>query len=409
MFSFETIQKFQPIDLGFIYHCGRWATSPNNDIIIENPNFKVENPEDEVEAFFSHGTFDRSKAFFAVAQGLLDNKLPACVSRIILVNYEQRGFGIGIKEFAEQLIKKMQVRKVKKAVLYGHSRGGAVSAYATEYLAEEAGITILGVGAVGTPFLGSSFAMAPLSWFFKSVKEMEKNSPFLANLTDRIRRSKAKYYYFAGSNDYLVPITSACLEQTTKSATIIDGLGHLAVMSSPRLIDHIARSLFAMTKPRTSDSSPSVARANEEMVATLLNEMRVEEENQHPIHAIYKEIEFEMIKLLNRIHMRSPNEKLKVLDKFKNNLILLLEPDNNIETYNARTLAEYMFCFLNDAKNNEGKSGFSILSEPLNYTLCFFPKPKPESHKFVDRLIEKHKATPMPERGKKLALTNAID
>ena len=85
----------------------------------------------------------------------------------------------------------------------------------------------------------------PVTAFSTSVNEMKPESEFLKNLNNQILRSKNKYTYFTGDSDYLVSTTQACIEDKNhqQKLTVLDDHGHLSIMTSKRLANHINDSI----------------------------------------------------------------------------------------------------------------------------------------------------------------------
>lgn len=126
-----------------------------------------------------------------------------------------------------------------------HSRGGLVASYFAEFLAKEASIDVPLVITMGTPFNGSYLAVKPLSWFSDSIREMEINSEFLAQLKQEIvEHSVSAYHFFIAKEDAIVPGESGYIkdyvDKYPESLHILDRHGHLSIMSSHRLVSHIS-------------------------------------------------------------------------------------------------------------------------------------------------------------------------
>jgi len=257
MFSHKDEEEKQPFVLGgALRHVSLWVTSSFHEIEYPNPNYQpasseqdsvddficVNNnisKENEITIYCIHGTADRPAAFTLVAERLLNN-LPDRINRIHLAAFEDRGRGLGIDDFAQQLAEKIKEKKDKNIILMGHSRGGLVASYFAEYLANEMDINVLGVVGICSPFGGSDKAIAPLTWVSKSVKQMQKGSEFLKELVDKIRESNFNYRYFAVKDDSLVDIDSCCIEEHRDALTVLDTAHwHLSALTSHQLIEYI--------------------------------------------------------------------------------------------------------------------------------------------------------------------------
>ncbi|MDX1900811.1 MAG: alpha/beta hydrolase [Gammaproteobacteria bacterium] len=217
-------------------------TSSPYDVIYQNPNYAN---HEKVTIYCVHGTADRSSAFTLIAERLLD-KLPNVVASIHLVSFKNRGKGKGIEVFAKQLQEKIRANKDQDIILMGHSRGGLVVSYFAEYFAAEIHANVHGVVAICSPFGGSDLAIAPLSWLSDSVKQMESESEFLNNLRKDITHSNINYYFVAAEKDSLVSMDQSFVKKDSASLTIFDRHGHLSIMSSWRLVEHIQRCVHRM-------------------------------------------------------------------------------------------------------------------------------------------------------------------
>jgi pimeloyl-ACP methyl ester carboxylesterase len=244
----ERFKKSQPIHYtGIPRHMALWATANSDDEILHNPKFKEyksENYSDGIAVYCVHGTADRSGSFSLIANRLLPN-LPTMISSIVLVSFDQRGQGKGIEHFARQLRDKIHYYQHKDVIIMGHSRGGIIAATLAELLYREY-FQIHGIFAICSPFGGSDYALAPATWYSSSVEEMKPNSLFLRTLNAKIRSSTIQYQYFAVENDSLVPKEAACVEEHKKFLTVLDRHGHLSVMSSNRMVEHIQKHFYAI-------------------------------------------------------------------------------------------------------------------------------------------------------------------
>ncbi|KTC85261.1 alpha/beta hydrolase [Legionella cincinnatiensis] len=243
----NTAKAQQPIaTTGMFAHTYYWLTSPSGDQTYQNPSYKKDqNPDGETAVYFIHGTADQSSAFQLVADRLIRAGLPNEISTLNLLSFDQRYQGKSIVFFAEQLREKIKANQHKRVILIAHSRGGLVASYFAEFLAQQAGIEVPLIMTVGTPFNGSYLAIKPLSWFSDSIREMEIDSNFLIQLKKKIiDNSLSNYHFFIATEDAIVPGESGFIQEYVKkhpnSLTILDRHGHLSVMSSHRLVAHIA-------------------------------------------------------------------------------------------------------------------------------------------------------------------------
>lgn len=249
---FNTAKAKQPIaTTGMFAHTYYWLTSPSGDQIYQNPSYdKSQNQDRETAIYFIHGTADQASAFQLVADRLIQAELPNEISTLNLLSFDQRYQGKSIVFFAEQLREKIRANQHQRVILIAHSRGGLVASYFAEFLAKQAGIEVPLIITIGTPFNGSYLAINLLSWFSDSIKEMKIDSDFLIELKKKIMaESLSSYHFFITTEDAIVPGESGFIQEYVKnhpnSLTILDRHGHLSVMSSHRLVSHIAALLNA--------------------------------------------------------------------------------------------------------------------------------------------------------------------
>jgi pimeloyl-ACP methyl ester carboxylesterase len=242
----KTVKGNQPVStLGMFAHTYYWLTYPSGDQVYPNPAFKSEQNQDKGTAiYFIHGTADQSSAFQRMAERLIQAGLHNEISSLNLVSFQQRYQGKNIEFFAEQLRDKITENKHQRVILIAHSRGGLVAAYFAEFLARIAGIEVVLLNTIGTPFNGSYLAIKPLSWFSDSVREMEIDSEFLKLLKEKILdNASGNYYFFIAKEDAIVPGESGYINEYVDkypdSLIILDRHGHLSIMSSHRLVSHV--------------------------------------------------------------------------------------------------------------------------------------------------------------------------
>lgn len=245
--TLNTAKTKQPISTtGMFAHTYYWLMAPSGDQTYRNPFYANEqNQESETAIYFIHGTADQSSAFQRVAERLIQAGLPNEISSLNLLSFAQRYQGKSIEFFAEQLRDKIKANHHRRVILIAHSRGGLVASYFAEFLARLAGIEVLLIITVGTPFNGSYLAMKPLSWFSDSIKEMEIDSEFLIRLKRKIiENSASTYHFFIATEDAIVPGESGYIKEYVdkypNSLSILDRHGHLSVMSSHRLVSQTA-------------------------------------------------------------------------------------------------------------------------------------------------------------------------
>lgn len=228
--------------IGIIKHTVIWLTSGCSDYVHKRK--QDDSPEDakkiadhDVAVYCIHGTFDRSSSFSLIADRIKSDLIPE-VKSIHLLAFDGRGQLNGIEFFANQLKNKIISNKHKNVIVMGHSRGSIVASYFTEYLAKQNGINVDATINICGPFGGTNWAFFPLT-ASASVDQMRVGSPFLKDLIQKMKISKNNYYYFSASNDSLVTPSQAFIEEHAKNVIELDTHGHLSIMWSKRLADHI--------------------------------------------------------------------------------------------------------------------------------------------------------------------------
>jgi len=154
-----------------------------------------------------------------------------------------------ITQFSEIL--KEEIEKIKaetkqdKIILIGHSMGGLVCSYYSEFLAKPG--EILKVITIGSPFQGTRLAALG---FGENVKEMSPRSSFLHHLTSRIQQSKIPYHHIASQLDnMIVPWQSAFPGHSHShhnnlvdaNKLILTDHGHLRMLVSPKVVHQVAK------------------------------------------------------------------------------------------------------------------------------------------------------------------------
>jgi pimeloyl-ACP methyl ester carboxylesterase len=235
---------------GFIAHIGTWITSSSSDMIYHNPKYKVADDKSmdqgqRIAIYCVHGTADRAGSFSQFAERLMTN-LPPTISSIVLAAFDTGISSPSIEVFSQQLINKIKANKDTNVILMGHSRGGLIAAHCAEYFAKDAGVKVRAVIPICTPFGGSPLAIAPLTWMSASVGQMQKDSPFLKGLQDKIEKSSVTYLYYAAANDSLVALSDCYVKTQVNHLTVLDHHGHVSIMSSQRLVDHVRNKMIAL-------------------------------------------------------------------------------------------------------------------------------------------------------------------
>jgi esterase/lipase len=254
------LKGFSKSTLGILQHASQWASLDFNDIDIplKETSLKDEGvssgDEASVGVYFIHGTADHACSFKAIATRLKKLGLTKEVTSMHLVSFDGRYQGKGIDDYGRQLLEKIEKNGHKQVILCGHSRGGVLAAWFNQYLAKDANIKVLHCISICGPFRGSYLAQAPVSYFSSSVEQMSKNSSFLQELRDKINSEPNSPYTFviAGLDDIVPNRCGYVLEyvdNNTDSLFKLDDHGHLSVMTSTRLTNHLQSVINQSARP----------------------------------------------------------------------------------------------------------------------------------------------------------------
>lgn len=351
----EKFKDIQPIHLtGAIRHCGIWLTGTNADIVYHNPNYK---PSDLAESviYCVPGTADGNTAFCSLADSLVD-LLPDSIASIHLLSLSHRFQGLGIDDFAEELKEKAKANKHTNIILIGHSRGGIVCAYFREYLAKLAGIKVDKVFAIGSPFYGSDLALPPLSWFSKSVGQMQTGSEFMKPLRKLMKLSPDVYTFWAGEKDSVVGLHSTYVHRLSHALTVFDKHGHLSILTSKRLVDSILKILWDVSLELSQYSACT-------------------------------QLEAYLKQLQHKGHLNTCENKVAVLQR----LITFLLSVENYASCQDKSVGALIHAFLNTKQRN-GQKPYDILNEALNFPFSYG---NTDTFNFVSMLIIKYKHVPI--------------
>lgn len=344
---FGYLQEAQPVHItGAIRHCGLWLTSTRENIVKINPRFKAGSPETVI--YCVHGTADFNNAFSLIADRIMD-RLPETVSSIHLLAFGNRFQGYGVESFSEQLRAMILKNAHKNVILMGHSRGGLVCSYFAEFMADPAGIHVEKVISIGTPFMGSEMANQPLAFFSESVSQMQPNSHFLQRLAARMQTTINKYYYFAAEKDLLVSLKSTVIPEHSDALTVIDRHGHLSVMSSHRLANHIAHILQGI-RPQLS------------------------------LKTACKELDLYLQTLQNRGHLSDSQQKIILLQRLQT---CLQSIDADFLDTRIKTIGDFIDQFWKDPRQGGGQKPWEILNTPLNFPFSVLQPHNTSTFNFV--------------------------
>jgi len=148
-----------------------------------------------------------------------------------------------IAKYAEKLKEEISDIKAEtkqdKIILIGHSMGGLVCGYYTEFLAKPG--EVAKVITLGSPFQGTRLAALG---YGENVKEMSPHSSFLQDLTSRIQQSSITYHYVASQIDnMIIPWQAAFPPHNTLAGNhklILEDHGHLRLLISPQVVRQVA-------------------------------------------------------------------------------------------------------------------------------------------------------------------------
>lgn len=135
---------------------------------------------------------------------------------------------ITLNSLPPKIAKIQQQTECKNIILIGHSMGGIVASYYSEFLDHENLIkTII---TLGTPLFGTKVAAGGAG---ENAKQMLPGSKFLADLREKISKSQQKYYQICSKFDNLIfPWRSALLDNNSNTQLILPFESHLGLLYS---------------------------------------------------------------------------------------------------------------------------------------------------------------------------------
>ncbi len=219
----------------FIKYAYHWLTASKSESV-HHCMPEAKDDDQQVAIYCVHGTADHPSAFSNIVKHIKSKLVPE-VESIHQPSFNGRFQLHDIAFFANQLKNKIIANKHKKIILIGHSRGALVASYFTEYLANENDIEVDVTINICGPFGGTDWAMYPLT-YSASVNQMRSESPFLRNLTQKMKSSGNTYYYFSASKDELVLPSQAFIKEHAKYVVALDG-DHFSIMQSVPLANYI--------------------------------------------------------------------------------------------------------------------------------------------------------------------------
>lgn len=351
-----------------------WPQGRFEDTVLINPFFDPTSPV-AYSIYCIHGTGDRSFAFYSLSHRLLEdqgdasNLLPKSVAKIYLLAFDGRYQGASIEAFAKQVKHKIIRNRDKHVILAGHSRGGDVGAYFTQFMAEDIGVTVHGVIPICAPLHGSPLAIAPLTALSTSVAQMREDSDFLIKLRSSITQSEGsrkKYYFFAVEHDAIVPTENSIMKQDDSAIFLLPHHGHLSILQSPELAGFVGDCLHQIVdRPITN------------------------ERENNPIDDVCFELEAELFALKNRYHLFSPVGKITILTQLKDYLSEMRHGNRGICFPEAKTIGAFIRMYLSTTDKTTGLRFSDVLKQPLNPSIkpYFFSAAPPKSFEFIENLI----------------------
>jgi hypothetical protein len=382
----EVRKKYLTSTEGALSHSLSWLTADLIDVIYPNPRFKVAEDVDQglekgIPLYFIHGTCDRISAFSHVAKAILSS-LPTEVSALHLVGFEGRFRGKSIKEYAIQFKEMVKANNHTHIMISTHSRGCLVGGYFWEYLAEDAGITVLFNFSAAGPYKGSKLACSPIAWFSQSVMEMQPDSQFLKDF-HRHRDPSHLYPCVGAELDFIVTPESACIDP--KNFKCLKLHGHLSMLGSEEFADYLLEWIFKAI----SDLYPHCKKHPENKLPPTDNEYEFLPKPLAPMWDLYYEITLQLEDLKARYHLQNPAEKIEVIERFQD-MVLEMIAGNQISNFrNTNNMGEFIEAYLHATGNK--------LDTQLNYPLSlFFSNTKPQSQEFMEKLRDTYRYLSLP-------------
>ncbi len=222
--------------------------------------------ENKPAIYFIHGTADWASSGTDIAESLTSSLF----SKIHLVSFQDRLQGKDIESFSIQLAHKIKFENDKNVILIGHSRGGLVATHFAKNYAEKLGVTVHSVIAITTPYKGSRLARCPLTSISDSVKDYQKDSPFLTTLCKK--PITTPHVFIAAENDWLVMEPDSYLSDTEDTAKrTIKSEDHLSVMHSGELQETIETTLSNLKTPELElkEEGGQESQSGENLLTTL--------------------------------------------------------------------------------------------------------------------------------------------
>jgi pimeloyl-ACP methyl ester carboxylesterase len=151
------------------------------------------------------------------------------------------GSGRSIKTYAhyvEEKVKEIQKETGRRDLdLIGHSKGGLVSSYFANYLADETNAEVKNLITIGSPLAGTHVAYLGLG---HDAGEMRSNSKFHCELREKMEGNpNTRYFHIGSETDEVVPLTSSLIGKVPSRQLCVKDTGHLGLVFSSRVADQV--------------------------------------------------------------------------------------------------------------------------------------------------------------------------
>lgn len=126
--------------------------------------------------------------------------------------------------------------KRRDLILIGHSMGGIISSLYALHVAEPG--TVTDVITIASPLAGTFVARMAIG---PDAREMERNSNFLKNLPEEIRKNDRIRFFQIGTktDELVIPYTSEFVEGSSERRFLVNDIGHASLLYSPRVLQKI--------------------------------------------------------------------------------------------------------------------------------------------------------------------------
>jgi triacylglycerol lipase len=193
-----------------------------------------------------HGFGGTKSSWSVIAQALSDRGI-----RVDTITYSP--LGNSVEQLADQLVatveRTLSETGADKVHLVGHSLGGVVIAQAI------AGVGLVGlvdtVITLGSPFGGSPWAgLLPVGDLLRALRP---GSPLLRRLASAPVPVGVRWLAVTAALDIVVPGLRSVPAQADVETITVDGIGHLGMLISRRVVDYIVAALPAHGSPAAAE------------------------------------------------------------------------------------------------------------------------------------------------------------